>query len=72
MGYVSPLRLFFIRAQVRAYLLAVGEFQSINEAFAPIMRQAAESGLLDSVGSNALQAIVERAMAHSNIEIVNE
>lgn len=69
MGSIGPLRLFAIRAKVRAYLLAVGEFQTYAEAFAPLLQKAASTGLADEVGAASLTAIIDAACADNKIEL---
>jgi len=68
MAFVGPLRLFHIRARVRAYLLAVGQFPSVVDAFQPLMQDASDTGLLDQLGAPALLAIVDEACKAAAVE----
>jgi len=69
MAFIGPLRLFYIRAQVRAYLLAVGEFQTFEEAFGPLREESI--ALSASVGSSAVRSIVEQCCSDAGIEFVD-
>lgn len=71
MGYIGPLRLFFIRANVRAYLLGVGEFESIDAAFGPLLQQAADDRLFERVGEAVLQRAIDDALATFKIEVID-
>jgi hypothetical protein len=65
---VPLLRVFQMRADVRAYLLKSGEFESYDGAFAPLLQAAIHTGLAAEVGNAALLAIIDRACADAGIE----
>jgi hypothetical protein len=54
---VDPLLVFIARAEARAMLLAADEFD-IQTAVDPLQVYAAESGLVDRIGQDAVQRIL--------------
>ncbi len=70
MGFIGPLRLFYIRAQVRAYLLAIGEYQTFEEAFGPLRPEGIE--LSANVGAGAVRAIVEDCCKAAGVEFIED
>jgi hypothetical protein len=53
----SPLCVLVARAEARALLYAAGEFD-LPDAVDPLQAFAAESGLVDEIGQDAVQAIL--------------
>lgn len=63
MSEVSPLRVFKLRAEVRALLLAAAVCSTWEEAFAPLLDDARDSGLDDDIGIETLHAIIDASCA---------
>jgi hypothetical protein len=57
---LDPLVVFEARAEARAMLYAVGEF-SLHEAVDVLQASAVESGLVDEIGQDRVQAIMATA-----------
>jgi hypothetical protein len=49
------------RAEARAILYAAGEYQCIEDAIAPLLDYAYDSGVLDNLGEEEVCAIVKTA-----------
>jgi hypothetical protein len=61
----SPLCVLIARAEARALLYAATEFD-LPEAVDPLQSYAAESGLVDEIGQDAVQAILAAAFSKVN------
>jgi hypothetical protein len=57
---ISPLLVFHARAEARALLYKVGEFD-LEQALAPLLAYAVESGIIDDIGGAAAFAILKDA-----------
>jgi hypothetical protein len=68
MAYVGPLRLFYIRANVRAFLLGAGEYETFKDAFEPLLLAARDTALDEQVGHGVLWKIIEEACRAAKIE----
>ena len=53
----NPIDVLRIRTQVRAYLFSIGEFADLPAAIDPLWEFAQDSGLVDQIGADAIQAI---------------
>lgn len=51
------------RAEARALLYRLGEFSDLEEAIAPLLQFALDSGLTDKIGEDGAFAIIEAAFA---------
>lgn len=69
MAYVGPLRLFYIRANVRAFLLSAGEYQTFKDAFEPLLLAAHDTGIDEQIGHDVLRNIIEEACRAAKIEL---
>ena len=58
----TPSEIFRLRAEARATLWAAGELD-LHEAVDPLQHDAVESGLVASIGQDAVQAIMSAAFA---------
>jgi len=58
----SPLCVLIARAEARALLYAAGEFD-LPDAVDPLQAFAVESGLVDEIGQDAVQAILAAAFS---------
>jgi hypothetical protein len=58
---VNPLLILQARAEARARLFELGEFDSLDEALRPLFDFALESGIADGIGADAMFAIVHKA-----------
>jgi hypothetical protein len=58
----DPLDVLRVRADVRGYLVAVGEWD-LHDAVDVLQAYAVESGLIDEIGQDAVQAIMADAFA---------
>ena len=63
MTVVAPMLVMKLRAEARAMLFRLGEFETIEEAIAPLHRYALASGIVDDLGAAATQAIIDEAFA---------
>jgi hypothetical protein len=57
---MSPLLVLQARAEARAYLYAANQFD-LEEALAPLLSYAADSGIIDDIGDEATFAILRQA-----------
>jgi hypothetical protein len=62
-GLAPAIDVLKIRAQVRAYLWSVREFSQLPEAVDELQAYAERAGLVDSIGQDAVQAILAEAFA---------
>jgi hypothetical protein len=53
---VPPLLVLQARAEARSILYGAGEFFDINEAIAPLMQYAFNSGIDDQIGAAIIKA----------------
>ena len=58
---VNPLLILQIRAEARALLFELGEFDSLDQAMRPLFDYALTSGIADEIGADAMFAIVHKA-----------
>jgi hypothetical protein len=61
--HILPIDILIARAEARAYLFAIGEFD-LAEAADPLQAYAEASGLTDELGQDAVQAILSAAFAN--------
>lgn len=54
----SPLLVLQARAEARARLYAAGEYDSLEDAIAPLLDHALATGLTDQLGADIAWAIV--------------
>lgn len=57
---VSPLLVLQARAEARAILYAAGEYDSVEQAIAPLLEQALRDGLVDELGAETVYAIARK------------
>jgi hypothetical protein len=57
---VPPLLVLQARAEARAILYAAGEYESIEEAFAPLLQHALDNGLVDEIGADTVYNIASK------------
>jgi hypothetical protein len=57
----DPIKVLEARAQARAYLWAHCEILDLIEAVDPLQDYAVRSGLVDTIGQDAVQAILAAA-----------
>jgi hypothetical protein len=53
-----PLLVLWERAEARALLLGAGEFASFDEAIAPLIDYAHQTGLLERLGARAVYDLI--------------
>jgi hypothetical protein len=53
-----PIDVLTLRAETRAYLWAVGEFESVADAIDPLEEYAHTSGLVRELGQDFCQSII--------------
>lgn len=58
--YVDPLDVLAARADARAYLWAIGEYE-LTEAVDALQAAAVRDGLIDQLGQDAVQAMLADA-----------
>lgn len=56
----SPFLVLQARAEARAILYAAGEYDSIEQAIAPLVSHALATGLADEVGTDTVFAIAHK------------
>ena len=61
---ISPLLIFQARAEARALLYRANEFD-LEQALAPLLRYALDSGIADAIGGEAAFAIIRAAFKGS-------
>jgi hypothetical protein len=59
---MNPLLILEARAQARALLYGASEFD-LEEALAPLLRYALDSGVVDEIGADSAYAIIRNAFA---------
>lgn len=60
---VAPIRVLQARAEARALLFANAEYDTLDEAIAPLMRYAHQHGLIEQLGAAAIYALIEQPFA---------
>jgi hypothetical protein len=58
---IDPVAVFIARAEARALLYCACEIDDIPTAVDPLQEAAVESGLVDQLGQDEVQAILSRA-----------
>jgi hypothetical protein len=56
---IAPLLALQARAEARALLYQCCEFETIEQALAPLFADAVDLGLVDELGEAAIKAIIE-------------
>jgi hypothetical protein len=57
-GLEAPILVLNARAEARAILYALGEFESFDVALAPLREYAEAAGLIDWLGGEAIEQII--------------
>jgi hypothetical protein len=56
----SPYLVLQARAEARAMLYEASEYDSIEQAIAPLLKAAQAQGLIEAVGAETIEAIIRK------------